>query len=171
MLACSCSTFDHHALLCFLSLHLSDFSVCLYCKRRLWGGWRDNSLWYFSLSSSLSLWAVCTVINWAGGVSMALSYFGLQLGSLTLAASLAWILSSQFWSQVWFNLENVSLASTSLFKPQEMSCSVSCGEENSDRKRQLHAANQCLLASTSFCCSLLHSASLVLSRWTLKLIK
>ena len=52
---------------------------------------------------------MCTVINWAEGVSMALSYFGLQLGSLTLAASLAWILSSHFLSQVGFNLENVEL--------------------------------------------------------------
>lgn len=40
---------------------------------------------------------------------MALSYFGLQLGSLTVAASLAWILSSHFWSQVGFNLENFEL--------------------------------------------------------------
>lgn len=54
---------------------------------------------------------------------MALSYFGLQLGSLTLAVSLAWILSSFLCSQVGSNLEHFSSCSTSLIQPQaKLSC-------------------------------------------------
>lgn len=107
----SCSSFDPPASPSSLPFIRPDSSVCLYRRQRLGGGWKDNSVWYFFLSSSALSRAVCTVINWAGGVSMALSYFGLKLGSLTLAACLAWILSSHFWSQAWFNLENLASSS------------------------------------------------------------